>query len=648
MKKIWKKEKGFSLAEALITLLIVCLITLATIPVLTKKKRDLTSSGHGVWMCTRNSADEYVYYSKEADNGDPNNPNTWTKTGTDSCEFKPPAQARNFSITLIGGGGGGGNGVSKYQKFLEKTSGSSDWTLAHYTEETLESGFYEISVVGGGGGSGGANNNSDYGPGAGGSSSFAKVNAYLTRGNVYSYSVGKGGDGGDPRWNGGWKDPDAAYWAGDGTGSSFNGKNGDVKIVTYGGGGGLGRGCGRNFLMKIVCGGGAGGSGGKSPTVSLSNGKIDASYAGISGATRRWDGGGAKLSLPAVVPAGSGDGAHTPPKGGSPSGYNGSSGAIIVSQLRRWHAKGGNAGELRNMFLSSIKGKAEITIPPAAESTKKGGMVELKIVGDKLNKNFMLTANGGNPGEVDKTLTDPLPGENSLWSGTDGGEIGPECVEGATKDRNEDVTVTYEDFKCVKKTCSTPDEITYTDFGGINRTVVRTIPAFLEFAENSAYVLEKDALGRSLPTLGEFLLLSNYIKDAREFVSSSLPPLDTTSCYVLEDNESVTKEFNINRTSFYRCYIFRDSGCFGDNRGLVYNGDGCEKEEKVTVTETKNVFIPGRPPHCDPAGNGKKFGAGGGGGRANPSEPKLQSNGELLGLSGDGGKGAPGAVIIEW
>lgn len=34
------REKAFSLAEALITLLIVCIITIVSVPVLTKKKRD--------------------------------------------------------------------------------------------------------------------------------------------------------------------------------------------------------------------------------------------------------------------------------------------------------------------------------------------------------------------------------------------------------------------------------------------------------------------------------------------------------------------------------------------------------------------------------------------------------------------------------
>ena len=47
-----QNRSGFSLAEALITLLIVCLITLASVPVITKKHRALNSNANGMWMCT--------------------------------------------------------------------------------------------------------------------------------------------------------------------------------------------------------------------------------------------------------------------------------------------------------------------------------------------------------------------------------------------------------------------------------------------------------------------------------------------------------------------------------------------------------------------------------------------------------------------
>ena len=41
-----RKTKAFSMAEALITLLIVCIIVLASVPVITKKRRNMDNS-HG-------------------------------------------------------------------------------------------------------------------------------------------------------------------------------------------------------------------------------------------------------------------------------------------------------------------------------------------------------------------------------------------------------------------------------------------------------------------------------------------------------------------------------------------------------------------------------------------------------------------------
>ena len=46
-----RKAKAFSMAEALITLLIVCIIVLASVPVITKKRRNMDNS-HGKYLCT--------------------------------------------------------------------------------------------------------------------------------------------------------------------------------------------------------------------------------------------------------------------------------------------------------------------------------------------------------------------------------------------------------------------------------------------------------------------------------------------------------------------------------------------------------------------------------------------------------------------
>lgn len=48
-----KKFRGFSLAEALITLLVVCIIAIATVPVITKKKRTPDNKPNTLWTVER-------------------------------------------------------------------------------------------------------------------------------------------------------------------------------------------------------------------------------------------------------------------------------------------------------------------------------------------------------------------------------------------------------------------------------------------------------------------------------------------------------------------------------------------------------------------------------------------------------------------
>ena len=108
MKKIKFNLPAFSLAEALITLLIVCLITLASIPILTKKKRSSNELTSDKWICTLNSIGEYVVYNSSDSHGDIKHPNTWNLSQNGKgCTFVPPQNAKNFGVTVIGGCGGG-------------------------------------------------------------------------------------------------------------------------------------------------------------------------------------------------------------------------------------------------------------------------------------------------------------------------------------------------------------------------------------------------------------------------------------------------------------------------------------------------------------------------------------------------------------
>lgn len=65
-----------------------------------------------MWICTRNSQGQYVYYDNRSPKGDINNIDSWTATGTDSCTFTSGSRPYKYGITVIGGGGGGGGGQS--------------------------------------------------------------------------------------------------------------------------------------------------------------------------------------------------------------------------------------------------------------------------------------------------------------------------------------------------------------------------------------------------------------------------------------------------------------------------------------------------------------------------------------------------------
>ena len=127
MKKIKFKLPAFSLAEALITLLIVCLITLASIPVLTKKKRNIAEGISGKWMCTRNTSGQYVVYDLANPSGRIDDPDTWALSQNGAgCTFTPPVNAKNFGITVVGGGGGGADGVSTLNTYVELRGGAEN------------------------------------------------------------------------------------------------------------------------------------------------------------------------------------------------------------------------------------------------------------------------------------------------------------------------------------------------------------------------------------------------------------------------------------------------------------------------------------------------------------------------------------------
>ena len=133
-----KKRYGFTLAEALVALLIASLIIAAMIPVITKKHRNVEV--HGKWECTYNGS----LMSRTYTNGVPDE---WQES---NCIFSPPAGAENFRVTVVGGGGGGagGTGGRFREVFSENQAGG-------YYVTAPEDGTYYISLTGGGGSGGG-------------------------------------------------------------------------------------------------------------------------------------------------------------------------------------------------------------------------------------------------------------------------------------------------------------------------------------------------------------------------------------------------------------------------------------------------------------------------------------------------------------
>lgn len=146
MSNMKKKTKAFTLAEALILLLIAALIAAALVPVITRKHRAVEE--HGKWICTLNSEGKHViktiYRGKTSD---------FKEATNDECIFTPPANAKNFTLKAVGGGGGGGGGTAGGLEAIydSRTQGDS----GTFATTVKNDGMYSILAVGGGGGGGG-------------------------------------------------------------------------------------------------------------------------------------------------------------------------------------------------------------------------------------------------------------------------------------------------------------------------------------------------------------------------------------------------------------------------------------------------------------------------------------------------------------
>lgn len=100
------KKTGFSLAEALIALLIVSLIIAASLPIITKKTKEYAK--HGYWECVVNASGQHVSRTVI---GGRDSGFAMANSGL-SCSFSPPPNIERFQVTVVGGGGSGGSGTS--------------------------------------------------------------------------------------------------------------------------------------------------------------------------------------------------------------------------------------------------------------------------------------------------------------------------------------------------------------------------------------------------------------------------------------------------------------------------------------------------------------------------------------------------------
>ena len=666
------RKRGFSLAEALITLLIVCLITLASIPILTKKKRNLAASEHGTYICTLNSNNDYVEFNSKSDTVNKNNPDEWRVVGNTSyqdtityigedglpktkvrnrCKFKPPSGARNFNVTVVGGGGGGHDASVEYIEHLKSYSSGS------YVANSNISDYYDLILVSGGGGGGGSprdwNNGSAGWGGGGGAGGVVKIAGMkLTKGASYAYNIGWGGATNAGEMHGCCKPNNTGHpRAGNGGASSFNGNaNGsNINIYIPGAEGGDSVGCSK----KKCRGGGAGyGVSSDSITVEGATGSV-AKSSGPSGTggsqycnkySSGWDAcgvittapGGKNIiesfelntnnNLPYVLSDGSGgDG-----KGHgweTTYGTNGFGGVIIISQSKRLFGEGGKAGNIESRFVPSIEGYIVASIPAAVEPNTKGGTVVAELYKNKTNNGILKQVTGGDAGGTN--LNSATDGDNSLWTYKGGGKKINACSS-VSEMPGQYVTVKNKKFVCDSVKC---ELLAYDgEFLKLNnkKNAVAEFPAGAKGWDDQDETNFSSEYFDTLPLNASVSALTNYLTLLKIYYITA----NNANGKIVSVIDGLTDDLE----PYYNKSDYDNKGCYFDKDILEYHrvcADTTDHYKEVSEKVWKDAR---QEQTCAAAGNGVSFGAGGGGGIP----------GDLQGVFGKGGKGAPGAIIIEW
>lgn len=182
------KLLGFTLAEILITMIVIALMTLASIPVIkhSKEYRE-AAKDRNTWMAFYDQNDRLVVYQ----DGSRRDDLKASENGQEYAKFIPPEGVTRFNVTVIGGGGGGaageaGLGVAK--SFFPIDSSIEQIFVP------ISDGLYRILAIGGGGGGGGGGVGCDGKGGYSGAAVAAIAN--LKQGEAYAVSVGVGAGGG--------------------------------------------------------------------------------------------------------------------------------------------------------------------------------------------------------------------------------------------------------------------------------------------------------------------------------------------------------------------------------------------------------------------------------------------------------------------
>lgn len=181
-----RKILGFTLAEMLIALIMVSVLTVASIPVIQKSKllrekgKDKNSWAamyEGNELAVYKNGQRFTYSTSPSDFVDPNTP-----------KFIPPAGVNKFNVTVVGGGGGGAAGTSLagFSKKFFAANNAEDYNFIPPND-----GLYRIVAIGGGGGGAGGAvfNGGEAGHSAGG----VVVTARLSKHDEYGVMVGMGG-----------------------------------------------------------------------------------------------------------------------------------------------------------------------------------------------------------------------------------------------------------------------------------------------------------------------------------------------------------------------------------------------------------------------------------------------------------------------